>query len=245
MRIPLITTMIDLYEKAGDIVLVQGGQIFLSLSMLIVFAGQLSSCVFVSSSEADDVPSVEIVAAESDVHRNLEASFKTFARHVFYAEEPEVLIVKSSHINAASLGRRRFLLWEGLSELPLPIREGIYAHELAHDELLHSIKVSDLHDLTSFFTEIVGFAGGADFETAATLKHWGTNVILPNYGQGQEFEADAFAIRILRNSGIENPKDQYRRTLRALLELHGDTGGGFFDSHPEISERLSSLEDLN
>jgi predicted Zn-dependent protease len=58
------------------------------------------------------------------------------------------------------------------------------------------------------------------------------------YSRSQEAEADAKAIDLLQRAGL--PPWSLRYALEFLRDVHGETGGGWFASHPVTSERISS-----
>ncbi len=160
----------------------------------------------------------------------------------YHEAQPRILIVEDTNdINAASFGDTQFLFWITLADIPSWARDGIIAHEIAHDTLLHSKKSSELEDVVNVIADFFGIIGHADFETEKTLKQWSSKLTLPKYNRKQELEADQKSTEILSSQGYQDPYGVAYRTLELLLKTYGDQGGDFFDSHPSTSERVDLL----
>lgn len=154
---------------------------------------------------------------------------------------PKVFIADSRDINAASFGSGRFVVWDGVADLPDSVVAAIFAHEVAHDILRHSKKAQDVKDLMDFFGDALSVFGRADAGTERTLKKWVGYTAVPKYSRSQEFEADAKAVEILRMLGCREPEKELADALQLLLAKYGNLGGGFFDSHPSTTERIKRL----
>lgn len=61
------------------------------------------------------------------------------------------------------------------------------------------------------------------------------------YSREQEREADRQAVLYLARLGY--PADHLRRALLHLKRVGGDSGGGFYDTHPSTSDRLAAIQD--
>lgn len=156
--------------------------------------------------------------------------------------KPQLYIVSSSEINAASLGAGRFIFWESLADLPIWALDAIVAHEIAHDLLKHSKKAHEMQDLTNFFAEVIALFGHSSVREEKTIKGWVNLTVLPKYSRAQEIEADTKSLEILSLAGYENPRLIVYRTFEILLAKYGDSGGNFFDSHPSTRERMNNLK---
>jgi len=156
--------------------------------------------------------------------------------------KPQLYIVVSPEINAASLGTGRFIFWDSLADLPDWALDAIVTHEIAHDLLRHSKKAGEMQDLTNFFAEVIALFGHSSRKEEKTIKGWVNLAILPKYSRSQEMEADAKSLEILSLVGYENPNLVLYRTFEILLAKQGDSGGSFFDSHPSTRERMNNLK---
>ena len=151
-----------------------------------------------------------------------------------------VWIVDAEEINAGSLGDRRFVIWTGLARLPHWAIDGVFAHEIAHDLMRHSRRASELRDLTDWIGSALGVF--SEERSAQTLRHWTGKLILPVYNRRQELEADSVAALVLMRAGYNDGMDVEGRTLELLKSEIGEAGGGFFSSHPALTERIRRLE---
>lgn len=156
-------------------------------------------------------------------------------------EVARVFIEESIELNAASFGDGVFLFNEGDGALPDWALDSIAAHEVAHDILRHSKKSKELSDVLDVLAEVVVVFGGRK-DAEQDVHEVVARAALPTYSRSQEYEADAKAIELLAQAGGENARQLMANTLRLLLAETGDTGGGFFDSHPSTKERIATLE---
>jgi Zn-dependent protease with chaperone function len=75
----------------------------------------------------------------------------------------------------------------------------------------------------------------------AQLGQIAVQMFAPKYSQGQELQADAYAVRVLRAEGYQRGGDSMANTLALLEEMAGPSGGGFFDTHPSFEDRIKKL----
>jgi len=231
---------IDRYEASLDAIIVGGWQVFSMIAILIVVVGQIRSCVTRTDKHPEaSPPTVVLLDLSIEKHKTLAGAF---SKVLGDGVDAEVGIVQSDEVNAASFGNGRFLIWEGLADLPSWAIEAILAHEYSHDKLLHSVKAQDLHDFTAFWSGLVGVVGHADVETADVINTWGRNLVMPRYSKAQELEADDGAVARLRELGYPHPERTFADSLQMLLAKYGDSGGKFLDSHPATSERIRRVE---
>lgn len=153
-----------------------------------------------------------------------------------------VAFVPSTEINAASLGRGRFIVWEGVGDLSPEWIDAIMAHEIAHDVLRHGRDRRELDSVTDFAGEVLSLVFGGGPGSDERMKGWVDEVVVPTYSRAQESEADQRALELLRAVGYSRPDSILAGALRVLLNRYGDRGGGFFDSHPATSERIRQIE---
>lgn len=157
--------------------------------------------------------------------------------------ELRVGIVEADIINAASLGQHTFLLFEGLSRLAPQHRDAVMAHEVAHDVLGHSDQSKSRYEYLSLALGVFKVLSGASGDAHDQVVSWTGGLAFPPYEKEAEFAADAKALDILRDMGYRKSARQVMaKALRALQDAVGDTGGGYFDSHPATSQRITAVE---
>jgi predicted Zn-dependent protease len=153
----------------------------------------------------------------------------------------DVVIAQSGDLNAASFGEGRYIFWSGAASLPRQLLEGMAAHEVAHDVLLHSRRAQDASAFVAFLAEVVSTVGGAHPDDENRIRGWLESATMPRYSRKHELEADSLAVVILARMGYPEPEEPIADVLSALMARYGDSGGGFLDSHPATSERLARL----
>jgi beta-barrel assembly-enhancing protease len=153
--------------------------------------------------------------------------------------QSRVRIVADPNINAGSAGDGEFLITTGLlgkaSDEQL---RGILAHEIAHDDLGHPAKMQLVGTgltLGAALLEKVFPASGAITPIAGSL-------IASTYSRPQELEADRHGVTILRRAGFS--KDTMARALTWIMQIQGNSGGGFLSTHPATDERIRALKQL-
>ncbi len=153
--------------------------------------------------------------------------------------EISIKIVADSNINAGSAGEGEFVITTGLLQKANDEQlRGILAHEIAHDDLGHPVKMQLVGtgvSLGAALLEQVFPGSGALAPIAGTL-------IASSYSRPQELEADRHAVTILRRAGYS--KEVMVRTLTWIMQVQGNSGGGFLSSHPATDERIRALRGL-
>lgn len=195
------------------------------------------------ATEADNKElSVVVPDTANPVHWRIESSLKDlWTSTVRSRTEPELAVVTSPGFNAASLGRGRFVVWEDVGELSRAHIDAILAHEVAHDVLRHGRDQRELQSVTHFFGEVLAILFGDGPRSERRMQGWVNDLVVPSYTRSQELEADARAVEILRQVGYAESDSVLAEALRVLVKRHGDTGGGFFDTHPATSDRITRL----
>lgn len=219
--------------------------VFFVLLIILFWGANISSCIRGGDSARElDAAKLKIIEVNSknDRHAKIEHALDgVWLGATDGKQNPKLFIADSRDINAASFGSGRFLVWDGVADLPDSMLDAIFAHEVAHDILRHSKKAQDVKDLTDFVGDVLSVFGQADAPTENTLKKWVGYTALPKYSRNQEFEADTKAVEILRELGHDEPEKEFSEVLQALLDKYGNLGGGFFDSHPSATERIQRL----
>jgi len=153
--------------------------------------------------------------------------------------QSRVKIIADPSINAGSAGEGEFLITTGLLQKANDEQlRGILAHEIAHDDLGHPVKMQIVGSgltLGAALLEKVFPASGAIMPIAGTL-------IASAYSRPQELEADRHGVTILRRAGYS--KDMMVRALTWIMQIQGNSGGGFLSTHPATDERMRALQRL-
>jgi len=153
--------------------------------------------------------------------------------------EISIKIVADSNINAGAAGGGEFVITTGLLQKANDEQlRGILAHEIAHDDLGHPVKMQLVEtgvSLGAALLEKVFPGSGAVAPIAGTL-------IASNYSRPQEFAADEHGVTILRRAGYS--KEVMIRALSWIMQLQGNSGGGFLSTHPATDERIRALRRL-
>jgi predicted Zn-dependent protease len=230
----------------GTATISMAGSVLLVGFILLFWAADLSSCFSRGESTRSSMPRPRppLYSAPDEtrlVNRLLSLS-------VADGRSPSavtVWILDDPAVNAASVGRGVFVAWAGLSVLSDADMDAVYAHELAHDRLKHAQKTSELADVLDFVGEALAMFSRQTPTGADTLKRWSGQFVVPRYQRQQELDADAAAVAILRRQRYDNPVAVLCSAFAHLRSKAGEAGGGLFDSHPALSERMNKLAQLN
>lgn len=151
-------------------------------------------------------------------------------------QQIRVKIVADPSINAGSAGGGQFVITRGLLDKANDgTLRGVLAHEIAHDDLGHPAKLQLLGTGLSLGAALLEkvLPGSARVAPIAGA------VIAANYSRPQELEADRHAVTILRRAGYS--KDVMIDTLTWIMQVDGNSGGGFLSTHPATNERIQAL----
>ncbi len=241
----------DKLRNAFKAILSGIGSLLFVLFILLMWSAQIKSCFTTGSinNKSGLSNDIKIIKASSNNSKHqiiIERLTNIYASLDLATQDKwtTYFINDKSSLNAASFGNGMYLFWETLADLPGWAIDSILAHEVAHDLLLHSRKMQDVDDVRNFFTDVLSLLGGADSRTEKTLHDWSSKLTLPRYSQKQEYEADEYAVKILSISGHEKSELVFANTLKHIRKNYGDTGGGFFDSHPSTEERIKKILSL-
>jgi Zn-dependent protease with chaperone function len=162
-----------LYKVNRAFKAVWGGiaSVFFFLMVILFWSADISSCIKEDDSAGErDAAKLKIieVSAENARHAKIEYALDSIWLRATGKENPKVFIADSHAINAASFGSGRFLVWDGVVDLPDSTINAIFAHEIAHDILRHSKKAQDVKDLTDFVGDVLSVFGRADALTENT-----------------------------------------------------------------------------
>lgn len=157
------------------------------------------------------------------------------------------LIMDSDEINAFSAPGGLVLVSRGLLRCCAGEEEvaAVLAHEIGHVELKHGLKSIDKSRMTGALTTILSEAGknlGGKELAEATKAFEGsitdiTSTMVNNgYSRQYEFQADAAAVRILKNAGY-NPNGLVVMLMEMDKRLKPG-GNDFAKTHPDPKDRI-------
>jgi len=151
-------------------------------------------------------------------------------------DQVSVGIMKDPQINAANAGGGRFFVTTGLLERANDDRlRAVLAHEIAHEDLNHVARAQVL-------------AAGLGIGAALIDQIFpGTGQVVPiagelvarKYSRDEEFAADRHGVELLERAGYS--KQVMIDGLTWLMQVSGDSGGGFFSTHPGTVDRIAAL----
>jgi predicted Zn-dependent protease len=156
--------------------------------------------------------------------------------HPIALDQVSVGIMKDPQINAANAGGGQFFVTTGLLEQANDDRlRAVLAHEIAHEDLNHVAKAQVL-------------AAGLGIGAAVIEQIFpGTGQVVPiagelvarKYSRDEEFAADRHGVELLERAG--HSKQVMIDGLTWLMQISGDSGGGFFSTHPGTEDRIARL----
>ncbi len=151
-------------------------------------------------------------------------------------EQVSVGIMNDPEINAANAGGGQFFVTSGLllraSDDHL---RAVLAHEIAHEDLNHVAKAQVLAAGLSVGAALIDqiFPGTGQFTPLAG------ELVARKYSRDEEFAADRHGVELLERAGLR--KQLMIEGLTWLMQTSGDSGGGFFATHPGTVERIAAL----
>ena len=156
--------------------------------------------------------------------------------HPIRVDQVSVGIMNDAQINAANAGGGEFYVTTGLLERANDSQlRAVLAHEIAHEDLDHVAKAQVL-------------AAGLGIGAALIDQIFpGTGQIVPvagelvarKYSRDEEFAADRHGVELLERAGFS--KQVMIDGLTWLIQVSGDSGGGFFATHPGTQDRIAAL----
>ncbi len=165
--------------------------------------------------------------------------FDRLQAHTQFARQSEIFVVDAPFPNAFTLPDGSIVLTDdliGLAESPDEIA-GVLAHELGHVEARHVMTNVVRQMGLGLFVDIV-FGGAGAGQTVAAI-----NLLALRYTRADETEADAIAIDLMNQAGL-NPAGS-APLFRRLAAEERATGLGIpelFSSHPDTLRRANEAE---
>ena len=154
--------------------------------------------------------------------------------------EVKVAVVDDPAINAGNAGGGNFLVTTGLLRKANDNQlRAILAHEAAHADLGHVAKQETL----STGVDIGILLLDELFPGSRALTPLAGQLLQSHYSRGDESEADAHAVEILRRTGHDGKK-LMADALAWLEKTEGSSPGGFFATHPATGDRIQAVQRL-
>lgn len=154
-------------------------------------------------------------------------------------DQTKIGIINQNEINAANAGNCQFYVTMGLLRRASDDQlRGVLAHELAHQDLGHVAKAqvlgATINALSAGLQQLSPLAG--------VVAPIAGELAARSYGRKEEFTADKHGVDILRRAG--HPKEVMVESLAWIRRISGDQGGGFLSTHPELDERIATIQRL-
>ena len=156
--------------------------------------------------------------------------------HPLRVDQVSVGLMKDPQINAANAGGGRFFVTTGLLARANDDQlRAVLAHEIAHEDLDHVAKAQVL---------AAGLGIGAAlidqiFPGTGQVVPIAGEIVARKYSRDEEFAADRHGVELLERAGYR--KELMIDGLTWLMQVSGDSGGGFFSTHPGTVERIAAL----
>jgi len=153
------------------------------------------------------------------------------------SDNVKVTVMSDSHINAANAGEGDFYVTSGLLQRASDAElRGVLAHEIAHADLGHVNKMQSLGTGVSIGAALLG----AIWPGSEQLAPFAGQLLLSSYSRTEETAADMHGVEILRRAGYDG-KTIMVNTLTWIANTEGDSGGGFFATHPATGDRIQKV----
>lgn len=156
------------------------------------------------------------------------------------SDQVKITLWSDPHINAANAGGGNFYVTTGLLQKASDDQlRAILAHEIAHADLRHVAKTQTLAAGVSIGTLILDQI----LPGAGSIAPLAGELVLNAYSRSEESEADMHAVTIMKRAGL-NGKALMADGLTWIQRSEGESGGGFFASHPATEDRITAIRAL-
>jgi predicted Zn-dependent protease len=213
--------------------------IALGVSACVVDNGQAQS----PKSQPQQQPEMKTVQISAAEQQRLKSIMTPLLQHMnkpMPVDQVKIAVVDDAHINAANAGGGNFMVTTALLKKADDDQlRAVLAHETAHEDLGHVAKTQAL--ATGFEIGVVLL--DQVFPGSKAVAPLAGNLLLSGYTRGEESEADAHGVEIMNRAGYQG-KTLMANGLRWIGQTEGDSGGGFFDTHPATGDRVQAIEKL-
>jgi Zn-dependent protease with chaperone function len=151
--------------------------------------------------------------------------------------EVKLTVLNDPHVNAANGGGGDFYVTVGLLQKANDDHlRAILAHEVAHADLGHVAKAQILGAGLNIGIVLLDQI----LPGSSALTPIAGELVANAYSRKEENEADAHAVTIMRRAGYDG-KALMANSLTWLAKTEGDSGGGFFATHPATGDRVQAV----
>lgn len=155
-------------------------------------------------------------------------------------KDVKMAVVADPRINAANAGGGQFMVTTGLLERATDQHLlGVLAHEVAHEDLGHVAKTQALATGVEFAMVVLDQI----YPGVSSLTPVAGQLVVNAYTRGEESEADAHAVEIMRRAGLDG-RSIMAGSLSWIAQAEGESGGGFFATHPATGDRIRAVRNL-
>jgi putative metalloprotease len=155
-------------------------------------------------------------------------------------KQVKMAVVADPSINAANAGGGQFMVTTGLLERATDQQLlGVLAHEVAHEDLGHVAKTQALATGVEFAMVLLDQI----YPGANALTPVAGQLVVNAYTRREESEADAHAVEIMKRAGYDG-KSIMAGSLGWIAKTEGESGGGFFATHPATGDRIKAIREL-
>lgn len=149
----------------------------------------------------------------------------------------QMTVLNDPHVNAANGGGGDFYVTVGLLQKANGDQlRAILAHEVAHADLGHVAKAQVLGAGLNIGIALLDQI----LPGSSALTPIAGELVANAYSRKEENEADAHAVTIMRRAGYDG-KALMANSLSWLAKTEGDSGGGFFATHPATGDRVQAV----
>lgn len=149
-------------------------------------------------------------------------------------------VLADPHINAANAGGGEFYVTTGLLQRANDDQlRAVLAHEIAHADLGHVAQIQTLDTGLNLGMILLDQL----FPGSRVLTPIAAQLVTNAYTRKDEYAADAHGVEILRRAGYDG-KTLMANALAWLQQAEGDSGGGFFATHPGTGDRIVAVRRL-
>ena len=185
-------------------------------------------------------PGRKVDSAQTERLKRLMVPLLQVMNHPISPGQVQVNVVDDPQINAGSSGSGQFLVTTGLLSKANDVHlESILAHEIAHDDLGHVYKIQTL----GAGLDIAAVLLDQFFPGSGQLTPFIGNFAIRAYGRNEEYEADKHGVVLLRRIH-PNGKEMMVSTMTWLQQTAGNSGGGFFATHPATGDRIDRIRKM-
>jgi Zn-dependent protease with chaperone function len=177
----------------------------------------------------------EVSAMPVDRQQRLQQKFAQMAQR---AQLPDAqLLIRTGPVNALALPGNTVVLLDGLvRQLNDDQVMAVVAHELGH---LHHRHVMQRIVSISMLEALIESQAAGNSQAAKVGSVFSSALLSSSFSRTQEFEADTYAIELLKAEGASGLA--FAQALQFFLKYEEDKGvvsGGWASSHPSTQERL-------